>query len=380
MSERAVTVDAIARVLSGAARAEHEVPAALAALPELDNDGRARVARRIYGVCVLRLRLRHLARLRHDDAAGHLDAYVRFEEEGAPVDDEAAARWYGMNYWAKIASERSCPPPLVELLASSLELDGADAFLAACNVPGPRVLRANTLRITRDALAERLRGEGIATSPGKVSPLALVVEGRANLFGCASWRAGLFEVQDEASQTAALACAAKPGDVVVDLCAGRGGKTLALAAQMEDRGRLWVNDVDEAALKDMQPRLRRAGVTCARRGLPEPASADVVLVDAPCTSLGTLRRSPDLRFTIDLARIPALTALQRHLLDEGARLVRPGGRLVYATCSVLRAENADVAAAFLAAQAGFAAGTWRTWTPQDDGTDGFFVAAFQRRT
>ncbi len=372
MSEEATaTVDAVAQVLAGA-RAEDVVPEVLRALPGLDDRGRGRVARRVYGVCVLRARLGFLAGA--GDADALIDAYLRFEEEGAPVDVEWPA-----DPRERMCVERSCPRPLVDALVDSLGLEGADAFLRASNAPGPRFLRANTLKITREGLVEALAAEGIRTSPGR-APHGVRVEGRANLFGSKAWRAGLFEVQDEGSQLVALACAPAPGDVVVDLCAGRGGKTLALAALMDNRGALHVHDVSARALADMKPRLTRAGVTCVREGLPPPGSADVVLVDAPCSSVGTLRRSPDLRFSLDLAaEVPRQARLQRAILDEAAALLRPGGRLVYATCTVLREENDAVVEAFLAS---VAAGAFhlverRLLLPHVEGTDGFFVAVLE---
>jgi 16S rRNA (cytosine967-C5)-methyltransferase len=339
-------LDALQRVLDGALL-EDVLPDVLKDLREPE---RGIVARRLIGTSVLRMRLAHLTSPeRRQQAAALHDAYVRYEEEGAPVDDSA---------WP-MSIRRSCPQWLCDVLIDSLGEKVADEFLAASNKPGPKTLRANG---ARDDVARALRDEGIATTEGRHSPWALHVEGKANLFGSRAWRNGMFEVQDEGSQLIALATEAKPGDVVVDLCAGRGGKTLALASMMENRGRIHVHDVDANALKDMKPRLARAKVTCVVEGLPEEGTADVVLVDAPCSSLGTLRRSPDLRWHItqrDLARWPPI---QRALLEDARKLVKSQGRIVYATCTVLRAENEDIA------------GKGRLLLPNVDGTDGFFVS------
>ena len=184
-------------------------------------------------------------------------------------------------------------------------------------------------------------------------------------------------MQDASSQQVAVACAVGPGDVVVDLCAGRGGKTLALAAMMENTGRLVVHDVDRAALKALHGRLARAGVGCvvddSDRQLV-PAMADVVLVDAPCTSVGVLRRSPDLRYTLDAARLADLVQTQHEVLARAATLVRPGGRVVYATCSVLRPENQDQTTRV----AGLLANHSRLLLPPKDAGDGFFIATFNK--
>ncbi|HEY4223353.1 MAG TPA: RsmB/NOP family class I SAM-dependent RNA methyltransferase, partial [Myxococcota bacterium] len=296
MSERDVVIAALARILAGE-RADAVVPAVLASLgADAGNPVRARVAGAIYRASIFRLRLAFTAgldgaALSADDAPALVDALDAQQMRAWPSDP-----------FARLVVERSCPAPLARALVDALGHHGADAFLAASNEPGPKVLRANTLRTSRDVLAQRLLADhGIATSAGEHAAHALVVvEGperaRANLFGSRAWRDGWFEVQDQASQCVALATGAKPGDVVVDLCAGRGGKTVALAAMMQDRGALHVHDVDERALTDLAVREKRAGLTCLVRGLPREGSADVVLVDAPCSSTGVLRRSPDLRF------------------------------------------------------------------------------------
>lgn len=369
--QRTAVVHGWRLILQGAAT--DETVAALLRAPELmrDRAGRRRVATTLYRASALRLRLRALAP--RDDAEALLDALDVLD---APAPADLAA----LHPLERLSVLHSCPRWLVERLVQSLGHEGTAAFLQACNRPGPKTLRANTLRITREALAQELRAEGIGTRPGALSPWALhVVEDddddapRANLRGSRAFAAGLFEVQDESSQWCALACQVQPGDVVVDLCAGHGGKALALAACMEDRGALWLHDVDDGALAQAQGRLRRAGVSCARRGLPPAGSADVVLVDAPCSSLGPLRRSVDLRYRLQAEELDALPALQRALLAQGAALARPGGRVIYATCTVLRAENEDVAGS-----AGLELTAQRLLLPHVEGCDGFFVAQGRR--
>jgi 16S rRNA (cytosine967-C5)-methyltransferase len=348
---------ALQRVLAGE-RAEDVVPETLRAHRELDGAGRARVARRVYGASVLRARLTFLSGA--SDAQELVDAYVRFEENG----ESTAHVVWPTDPLERMCVERSAPMFMVRDLVDALGVIDADSFLVMSNIPAPATLRANTLKCTRDALAARLRSEGVPTQEHMLAPHAVVVEGRANLFGTDAWRDGWFEVQDASSQHCVEKCieaGVEPGATVVDLCAGRGGKTLALAAAMNDEGTLYVHDVDAKALADMQPRLKRAGVTCVRTldGAPQ---ADVVLVDAPCSSWGPLRRSPDLRWTQrreDLADFPVV---QRALVSQARELVRPGGRIVYATCTVRRAENDDVVP------------RGRTLLPHRAGCDGFYVA------
>lgn len=259
----------------------------------------------------------------------------------------------------------------------------------------PLDLRVNRLKATREqALAEL---EGAAPSPW--SPLGLRLPEGTRVEEASAWRRGLVEVQDEGSQLICLACAARPGILAVDLCAGTGGKTLALAAEMANRGRIVAADADRGRLQRMAPRLQRGGVRIVEPRLLNPGretemladlagAADLVLVDAPCSGTGTWRRNPETRWRITPARLERLVALQARLLDIAAALLRPGGHLVYAVCSLLAEEGRDQAAALTARSSlvperpvmakGVAAGEGVLLGPARDGTDGFFVARWQR--
>jgi 16S rRNA (cytosine967-C5)-methyltransferase len=214
-----------------------------------------------------------------------------------------------------------------------------------------------------------------------------------------AWASGLIEVQDEGSQLLSLACGAGPDMTVIDLCAGAGGKTLALGAEMEGRGRIIASDVDRARLSRLAPRLERAGLGNVQTLLLNPgreaealeaygAQADIVLIDAPCSGTGTWRRNPETRWRLTPRRLEQLTELQGRLLDIGAALVKPGGHLVYAVCSLLAAEGRMQAEGFsrrrsafvseaLPINAGRQAGDGTILTPGRDGTDGFFVARWR---
>jgi 16S rRNA (cytosine967-C5)-methyltransferase len=309
---------------------------------------------------------------------------------------------------ARLAAEQSLPAWLAARLAAERGVEEARALAGALNRRAPLTVRANLLRTTREALRERLAAEGVASAPTPHSPWGLVLEGHENAFALPAFREGLFEVQDEGSQLLALACGARPGNRVVDACAGAGGKSLALAAEMRNRGSLLALDVDPDRLEEARRRARRAGVHNLRtRAIPRGVEADaelagdagkgdVVLVDAPCSGLGALRRKPDARWRLAPEEPETFAATQRELVARFARLVSPGGRLVYATCSVLRAENEEVAAFAaglpgldplplartlgepLAAALGAEGHTLSLW-PHRHGTDGFFAAAFERR-
>lgn len=302
-----------------------------------------------------------------------------------------------------------CPTWLLPQFAAGFG-DACESELRALVAEAPLDLRVNTLKGDRDTVRRVLGDEGITTLPTPLSPRGLRVVGRRAVTASAAYRDGLIEPQDEGSQLVALLCDARPGLAVADLCAGAGGKTLALAAEMADRGHLVALDRDPTRLARARPRLQRAGITLAElRGAADAAwlaaaagSFDRVLIDAPCSATGTWRRQPDARWRLTPDALEAYRIAQANLLRDGAGLLRPGGWLVYATCSLLPSENAEQIAAFLSAHADFvpiaAAEIWRARlgalppdlpapfdgdflavTPARHGCDGFFAAVLERR-
>ncbi|MBV8972934.1 MAG: RsmB/NOP family class I SAM-dependent RNA methyltransferase [Sphingomonadaceae bacterium] len=272
--------------------------------------------------------------------------------------------------------------------------DDTPRQVAALLGRAPLDLRVNTLKGRRDAVAV---AEAVPTPfarDGLRLPTAANVE-RSDAF-----RDGLIEVQDEGSQLAVATCAVEPGMTVVDLCAGAGGKTLALAAAMANRGRLIASDTDRGRLQRMVPRLARAGVTIAAPRLLDArreaealadlaSTADLVLIDAPCSGTGTWRRNPEARWRLTPERLARLTAEQARLLDLAAVLVRGGGALAYVVCSLLPEEAEAQVAAFRTRRPGFepqdfanplggAAVSTLVLTPGDQGCDGFFIARLTR--
>jgi len=244
----------------------------------------------------------------------------------------------------------------------------------------PLFLRVNTLKADLAGAAAALARDDIATEPGPLSPTCLrVVSGAPRVAASRAFADGLVEIQDAASQAVADFVEARPGETVLDFCAGGGGKTLSLAAAMGGRGRLVAHDASAARLAQLGPRAARAGaaIETAGPGADLPRDCDRVLVDAPCSGAGAWARNPDAKWRLTPGRLTDLTRLQDRVLDAAARSVGPGGRLVYATCSLIGAENAGRVAAFLDRHPGFAAEGERTWTPADGG-DGFFAAALRR--
>ena len=283
------------------------------------------------------------------------------------------------------------------------------ALATALDAPAPLDLRVNVLKAKRDAVQAALQAAGVEARPTPFSPWGLRVDGKPAIQRLPAFTHGEVEVQDEGSQLLALLVGARRGEMVVDFCAGAGGKTLALGAAMRSTGRLYAFDTSGHRLAALKPRMARSGLTNVHpvqiaherdeRIKRLAGKIDRVLVDAPCSGLGTLRRNPDLKWRQSPRSVAELHDKQVAILAGAARLPKPGGRLVYATCSLLRDENEAVAEAFSAAHPDFEPlaaadalaaaqvdraaelvdGTFLRLWPQVHGTDGFFAAAWQRR-
>jgi 16S rRNA (cytosine967-C5)-methyltransferase len=274
--------------------------------------------------------------------------------------------------------------------------DNLKAEMEAFLEQAPLDLRANTLKATRNEALAELKKTGLGVIATSLSPWGLRCEGRENITQTKAFQDGLVEVQDEGSQLVVQLMEATPGQAILDLCAGAGGKTLALAACLENKGRIVATDTAAWRLKRTKERLKRAGAFNVElrelSGLQDKwvkrqkERFDQVLVDAPCSGSGTWRRNPDQKWNITLKDIQELTALQTSLLELAAPLVKKGGRLIYATCSLLCEENEDIAACFLAAHpeftlipCGLKGENFLFLSPLQNGTDGFFAAKFERR-
>lgn len=300
------------------------------------------------------------------------------------------------------------PEWLAEPLLARLGEEEFWKLATSLNEAAPLDLRVNALKFKREEAQEQLKAAGIDAVPTPYSPLGLRIDGKPALQKLELFTSGGIEVQDEGSQLLALLLAPKRGEMVVDFCAGAGGKTLALGAAMRNTGRLYAFDTSGHRLTAMKPRLARSGLSNVYpaqiaherddRIKRLAGKIDRVLVDAPCSGLGTLRRNPDLKWRQSPQGVAELQAKQRAILASSARLVKPGGRLVYATCSLLDAENEVIAAEFAAAHPDFKPlaagealakaqversdevvenGALRLW-PHRHATDGFFAVAWER--
>ncbi len=293
--------------------------------------------------------------------------------------------------WAEAALPEWCLE-LLEKRFGPAWRDEAAAMLRQA----PTDLRVNTLRTTRDSVLSWLAAQGIDAAPCVYAPAGIRLSGRIGAGRLAPLLKGDAEIQDEGSQLAALACAARPGQRVIDYCAGGGGKTLALAAAMEGRGEIVACDIAPRRLDSLRRRVQGAAagmvhVHDLRQG-PPPGNADLVVVDAPCSGSGTWRRNPWSRWRLGEEDLPRLCRKQAEILDAAAALLRPGGELVYITCSLFACENDEQADAFLARHGGFRplavsmpapyAGVTQPGrvqlTPARSQTDGFFIARFRK--
>lgn len=239
----------------------------------------------------------------------------------------------------------SFPKVLFDLLVADHGLENAVAICQASNTQAPTTIRANTLKISREELLARLETR-FPVSPCQHASTGITFQGRINFSSLPEFKEGLFEVQDEGSQLVAATVAAKPQQHVLDYCAGAGGKALAIAPSLQGTGQIYLHDIRIAALHQARERLRRAGITNVQICGPGSGNLrrlkgkmDWVLVDAPCTGTGTLRRNPDMKWKFSTELLSRLQNEQRNIFSEALSFLKPGGTIVYATCSILTEEN-----------------------------------------
>jgi len=278
----------------------------------------------------------------------------------------------------------SFPEEYFNYLSEELGEDRAKDFCLESNYPAPTTIRVNTLKTSREFLLDRLKGLAIC-SPGKISPDAIHFSQRINFLALPEFKEGLFEIQDEASQVVAFQVKSKPGDHVLDYCSGSGGKTLAIAPSMNGKGQLYLHDIRAHILLEAKKRLKRAGIQNAQFIHPEDPKKkrfwgrmDWVLVDAPCSGSGTLRRNPDMKWRFEKEDVEKVAVKQREIFKEAIAFVKPKGHIVYATCSVLPIEN-DKQVEFLLKNfpIKLIAPPFRSF-PKKGEMDGFFAATFEK--
>jgi 16S rRNA (cytosine967-C5)-methyltransferase len=292
--------------------------------------------------------------------------------------------------------ENITDPGLLESIPEWLQTLGSqelgekwEAEIHALNEEAEVVLRVNTLKTTRERLKNLLEADGIRSYLVKGYPDALVLEERQNVFRHPSFKEGLFEVQDASSQLVAAALQVEAGMRVIDACAGAGGKSLHLAALMGNKGKVISMDVEEWKLQQAKLRARRNGVSIFEPKIIEGSktikrlkeSADRLLLDVPCSGLGVLRRNPDTKWKLSLESLEKVQKTQQELLQAYPSMLKKGGQLVYATCSILPSENEEQIKKFLASEAGkdFELIEDRKVLAQESGFDGFYIARLLKK-
>ncbi|MBM3207502.1 MAG: RsmB/NOP family class I SAM-dependent RNA methyltransferase [Chlamydiae bacterium] len=277
----------------------------------------------------------------------------------------------------------SFPKSMYDFLISSLGKEKTDQFCLASNSQAPTTIRVNPLKISRDELYKKWQ-DTFEITKCLHSELGIIFKKRENFFGMSEFKEGLFEVQDEGSQLVSFLVDAKPGDQVLDFCSGSGGKTLGFAYKLESKGQIYLHDIRDFVLGEAKKRLKRAGIQNAQilkfsdtKKKKLKKTMDWVLVDAPCSGSGTLRRNPDMKWRFNPSSVNNLQQEQREIFAEGLSYLKPGGKIVYATCSILPQENEQQTEYFLSK---FPLKLFQPplqTFPSDGGMDGFYAAVFQ---
>ncbi|CAG0985296.1 Ribosomal RNA small subunit methyltransferase B [Methylophilaceae bacterium] len=403
---------ALADVLNNPGPADAKLGAFFRQNRELGTRERAFVAESVYGVLRRKGLLAHLTG--GEDPRKLLLALL-LRVQGMSLRDLDASLSKRQKEWAQeikarstdglsLAQQADLPDWLWQKLSAQYGEAEALTIARSMHQPASLDLRVNTIKATREEVAQRFASESTAVTPTPYSPIGLRMPQKMTISRHPFFTDGKIEVQDEGSQLLAHLVAPRRGEMVADFCAGAGGKTLALGALMRNSGRLYAFDVSEKRLSNLGQRLKRSGLSNLHsqliQGEQDPklkrlqAKFDRVLVDAPCSGLGTLRRNPDLKWRQTEQDITELTAKQASILARAARLVKGGGRLIYATCSLLADENEKIAEAFLATHPEFTlvpanqilaqqhigldTGNYLKLFPHVHQTDGFFAAVFTK--
>ena len=409
-------LDLIIQALRNILPLEHPADAMLRYFFQRERIGsneRALVTETLFGVLRHRLFLEHACANQATPRRMALAYWIRFGgynlRELTPLLKRDEADWLKQVKAINLAElslpvQAELPEWLVEQLQVTMTDDAILTLGRSMQQPAALDLRVNTLLATRDEVLQALQAEGMDAQATPYSPIGIRLKDKPSLTKHPLFLGGKIEVQDEGSQLLGYLLAPKRNDMVVDFCAGAGGKALMLGAIMQSQGRLYALDISEKRLANLKPRLKRSGLSNLHPQLIAhendskikrlAGKIDRVLVDAPCSGLGTLRRNPDIKFRQSAQSVTELIQLQTSILDSASKLLKPGGRLVYATCSILPRENQDIVDAFLADHPEFTirpageifaqqkilmeAGEYLQLLPQLHNTDAFFAAVLER--
>ncbi|MBB64890.1 MAG: SAM-dependent methyltransferase [Waddliaceae bacterium] len=340
----------------------------------LGSKDRAEIAGTAYGL----IRWKGLVDAQLDETSTweeRLNLYLKLDFDLASTDEKISSY-----------QQVSFPEELFVLLAEAYGEERAKEICLHSNQEAPMTIRANETKISRDELIERLPKDEVVVKKTSKSPWGITFSKRRNLFTLPQFKEGLFEVQDEASQLVANLVNPKPGDSILDFCAGSGGKTLAFAHKLQGKGQLYLHDIRKHILIEAKRRLKRAGIQNAQvidykseKLKKLKKKMNWVLVDAPCSGTGTLRRNPDMKWRFDCEMLQRLQGQQRTIFEQALSYVKPGGHIVYSTCSILPQENQEQVEHFLKTyNLEMLSPSFQSFPEPNEG-DGFFAAVFKLR-
>ena len=328
------------------------------------------------------------AKLINEGLKSELPAILQSLRNGGSINEESPIKRIGLQY--------SFPDWMVEKLVNQHGPDEAESLCKSLNEQAPMAIRVNTLQATVEKCREALEKEGIETEISALSPVGLMLKKRVNVFQLKAFKDRMFEVQDIGSQLLPVLIDPKPTVKVLDACAGAGGKALEFAALMQNRGEIYATDISKVRIEELRKRARRAGAFNIRpkavdslEDLADDFTGffDLVFVDAPCTGVGTIRRNPGMKWSVTEAMVKELAEKQQSILHYCKPLVKAGGKIVYATCSLFKEENEDVVRAFISENPEFRISPmtfdgqqteFLSLLPHRHGTDGFFCCVLDR--
>lgn len=383
-------INALHEIFSEGRYADKVIEKVLKQNPKWGSRDRRFIAETTYNIVRWYRLLLEVSQSQHDDYWKLFGAWLRLKGTELPswpeFTDVDFTEWnYRLRQAQSIRKVRESIPDWLDDIGEK-ELGKAwDSELHSLNDEARVVLRANTLRIRRKDLQKVLKDEGVETEEISIAPDAIALRQRQNVFTLAAFKQGLFELQDGGSQLIAPFLQVEPGMRVIDACAGAGGKTLHLAALMQNKGRILAMDSETWKLDELKKRARRAGAGNIETRTVESSkvikrlekSADRLLLDVPCSGLGVLKRNPDAKWKLTPDFIERVHELQQHILSDYCTMVKPGGMMVYSTCSLLPSENEEQVKVFLEQHSDFALQEEKKIAPSE-GFDGFYMARIKR--
>jgi 16S rRNA (cytosine967-C5)-methyltransferase len=383
-------IEALDEIFGAGRYADKVIERVLKQNPKWGSRDRRYIAETTYNIVRWYRFLKEVSGARDNDYWTILAAWMRLQ--GIQLPDWAEFSGIDYSKWSerldvakKIRKVRESIPDWMDEVGEKELGTTWDTELHALNEEARVVLRSNTLRIRRTELQKVLEREGVKTEVINIAPDALALKARQNVFQLDAFKEGLFEVQDAGSQLIAPFLKAEPGMRVIDACAGAGGKTLQLAAIMQNKGRILAMDPEAWKLDELKKRARRGGAGNIETRAIESSktikrldkSADRVLLDVPCSGIGVLKRNPDAKWKLSVDFLDRVREMQQHILRDYCTMVKPGGLMVYSTCSLLPSENELQVKAFLESTSEFTLVEEKKVTPSG-GFDGFYMARFQR--